>query len=104
MRILTAGLAILLSAATAAAATTRKVPQQYETIQEAVNDAAEGDTILVSKGIYYESVYVNTPNLKIIGKKAVIDGQFGEATAQSVRARTLVDEVMRQLRPETATP
>jgi hypothetical protein len=66
----------VLALATAASAETLKVPAQYETIQEAVNAAAEGDTIVVARGVYYESVTVGTPNLTIIGKKAVIDSSL----------------------------
>ncbi|MBU1261526.1 hypothetical protein KKG61_09670 [bacterium] len=35
------------------------VPDDYATIQEAVNAANDGDTIYVSAGIYNEAVYVN---------------------------------------------
>ena len=75
----------MLALAASAAAATLKVPQQYETIQEAVNAAEPGDTIVVSKGVYYESVTVGTSGLKIIGKKAVIDGTF-EGAALSTEA------------------
>ena len=82
MRSLLAALGVLAMAASASAATL-KVPQQYETIQEAVNAAEPGDTIVVSKGVYYETVFVETPGLKILGKKAVIDGTYdgGDALA-----------------------
>jgi len=46
-----------------------KVPQDYPTIQEAVDAANPSDTILVSAGTYNEYVYVNK-GLNIIGESA----------------------------------
>ncbi len=85
MRALLTALGVAALAASASAATL-KVPQQYETIQEAVDAASSGDTIVVSKGVYYESVYVYTPGLKIVGKKAVMDGTFEGPPALSTQA------------------
>ncbi|MBE6003039.1 MAG: pectin methylesterase [Lachnospiraceae bacterium] len=39
----------------------------YNTIQEAVDHAAEGDTIYIKEGIYHERVTVTTPSLTILG-------------------------------------
>ena len=53
------------------------VPDDYPTIQEAINNANEGDTIFVSSGTYYEHVVVNKDNLTLIGEdrdNTVIDG------------------------------
>ena len=54
------------------------VPNDYSTIQEAVNNANEGDTIFVSSGIYYEHVMVNKTGLTVVGENmdvAIIDGE-----------------------------
>ncbi len=59
--------------------TTRKVPQVYPTIQNAVDAASPGDLILVDAGVYYEEVVVTTPSLVIRGtdrNKVILDGQF----------------------------
>jgi hypothetical protein len=40
-------------------ATTLLVPQQFSTIQKAVDNAMDGDTILISTGFYRENVVVN---------------------------------------------
>jgi len=53
------------------------VPNDYSTIQEAVNNANEGDTVFVSSGIYYEHVMVNKTGLTVVGENmdvAIIDG------------------------------
>ena len=52
------------------------VPDEFGTIQEAVNNATAGDTIQVGPGIYYEHVVV-TKSLTIIGENpqtTVVDG------------------------------
>jgi parallel beta-helix repeat protein len=55
---------IVLFAGTAAA-TERHVPSQYETIQEAINDCNNGDTVIVEPGYYYE-------NLDFLGKAITV--------------------------------
>ena len=40
----------------------------YTTIQRAINDASEGDTVFVYNRKYYESVIINVNNLKLIGE------------------------------------
>ena len=46
-----------------------KVPEDYPTVQAAVNAAATGDTILIAPGVYYESVIINNKALTILGEK-----------------------------------
>jgi parallel beta-helix repeat protein len=51
-------------------------PENYSKIQNAITDAAEGDTIYVFAGIYHENVVVDKP-LQLIGEDrntTVIDG------------------------------
>ena len=52
-------LALLVPGSGAAAAATIYVPDNYSTIQSAVNAATSGDTIIVRNGIYTENVYVD---------------------------------------------
>ncbi len=57
-------------------ASTIIVPDQFSTIQEAVNGAIEGDTIFVRSGVYFEHVVVNK-SLSLVGEDAsatIIDG------------------------------
>jgi parallel beta-helix repeat protein len=51
-------------------------PADFDTIQEAINAASDGDTILVNAGTYYEHVAVNK-TLSLVGedvKTTIIDG------------------------------
>ncbi len=55
------------------------VNKNYSKIQDAVDDAIEGDLILIDEGIYNESVTVTTSYLTIRGvnrNKVIIDGEF----------------------------
>jgi len=55
------------------------VPDNYQTIQEAVYKSLPGDTIIVRAGrIYYENVIVNQSNLMLKGENSattIVDGQ-----------------------------
>ena len=53
--------------------------EQYATIQDAVNSANTGDLVLISPGVYNESVTVTTSYLTLRGtdrNKVIIDGEF----------------------------
>ena len=53
------------------------VPDDYPTIQEAINNAKQGDTIFVRIGIYNENIIVDK-SINLIGEnknKTIIDGQ-----------------------------
>jgi parallel beta-helix repeat protein len=59
-----------------AAPVTIVVPDDYPTIQEAVNSAGDGDTIFVKAGAYYEHVVVNK-TVSLVGEDVgttIIDG------------------------------
>jgi parallel beta-helix repeat protein len=54
-----------------------KVPENYLTIQEAVNEACPSNTILVASGMYNETVYIYKSGISLIGENrssTVIDG------------------------------
>jgi parallel beta-helix repeat protein len=56
--------------------TTVIVPDDFPTIQEAINNAADGDTVFVKAGTYYEHVVVNK-TVSLVGEDAsttIIDG------------------------------
>ncbi len=56
-----------------------RVPQEYKTIQAAVNAAKAGDLVLVDEGVYKEAVDVTTDDITIRGvdrNKVILDGGF----------------------------
>ena len=58
---------------------TLRVPSDYPTIQQAVDDAKPGSLVLVAPGVYKEAVTVTTPDLVIRGlsrTRTVLDGGF----------------------------
>jgi len=76
-------------------ATIRHVPQEYSTIQAAVNAAQAGDTIEVSAGTYSENVLV-TVSVTIVGENAmttIVDGGAADTVfriqANNVQIRQL---------------
>ncbi|NKE57768.1 plasmid stabilization protein [Lentzea sp. PSKA42] len=65
------------------------VPAQLSTIQAAVDEAAEGATIVVSPGVYKETVQVRTKGLTIRGAQrgsVIIDGEVKRANGIVVTA------------------
>jgi len=64
---------------TTSASRTLRVPEDHDTIQAAVDASKPGDLVLISAGVYNESVTVETEDLTIRGldrNKVVIDGEF----------------------------
>jgi len=58
---------------------TRNVPDDYRTVQSAVDAADPGDLILIQPGVYREAVSVTTPGLVIRGtnrNQVILDGEF----------------------------
>jgi hypothetical protein len=63
------------------------VPQDYPTIQSAVDAAGPGDLILIDRGTYREEVQVTTPGITLRGvdrNEVVIDGEFQRPNGVSV--------------------
>ncbi|MCF8240714.1 MAG: T9SS type A sorting domain-containing protein [Melioribacteraceae bacterium] len=64
---------ILLIYCTTAIAGILKVPEDYSTIQEAINAAINGDTVLVSEGTYFENINFKGKGITV-GSEFVTDG------------------------------
>jgi parallel beta-helix repeat protein len=69
-----------------------EVPNDYGTIQEAINNANPGDIIYVYNGNYSESITINKTDLKIIGesKKSTIVDLSGGKNIRIVAGNTLI--------------
>lgn len=55
------------------------VPAEYATIQQAVDEAHEGDRILIAAGVYPEAVTIEKPRITLRGEDrnaVVVDGEF----------------------------
>ncbi len=66
-------LLLILLFAGAASADTIQVPENYASIQDAVDCAEAGDTVHVSKGTYHERIVIDKPVI-LLGDYAAIDG------------------------------
>lgn len=67
-----------------------KVPEDHASIQAAVDAADPGSTILIGPGVYAESVTVDVPGIRLIGREGlgsvVIDGTGLDANGVHVTA------------------
>src|SRR5579871_6212444 len=76
---------------------TRRVPQDYPTIQNGVDAADPGDLVLIDKGEYNEAVFVTTPSLTLRGvdrNAVILDGKFDLGTGIMVGANGVAVENM----------
>ncbi len=67
-------------------------PGNYSKIQDAINDANDGDTIFVYSGVYYENLYINK-SIKLIGEnknETIIDGNIEGIVINVVSDRVLI--------------
>jgi hypothetical protein len=55
--------------------TTINVPGDYSTIQEGINAAQNGDTVLVNDGLYYENINFRGKNI-VVASRFIIDGDY----------------------------
>jgi plastocyanin len=76
---------------------TLRVPQDFDTIQEAVDATAPGDLVLVDKGIYREQVTIKTPSITLRGvdrDEVIVDAEFERPNAVEVFADGVAIENM----------
>lgn len=82
-----------------------RVPQDYPTIQQAINAASVGDTVSVSAGVYYEHLTIPKP-ITLIGANSnttIIDGNgTGIIVSISVNSVTLSNFTIRNTEDSNA--
>ena len=80
------------------------VPDDYVTIQEAINHASVGDIVFVKHGTYYENAIVNETIL-LIGENrenTIVDARgIGKALELKKNAREKIDKDARALSSST---
>jgi nitrous oxidase accessory protein len=87
---------IIASVSVKATSKTIIVPDNYSTIQEAIDNASEGDTIYIKKGVYVENPVVNK-SVSLVGEDrdaTVIDVTAGlnvESNNVTIRGFTIYD-------------
>ncbi len=68
------------------AQTTRRVPADHPTIQQAINASVNGDTVLVAPGTYFENIIFLGKAITVISEQGpavtIIDGNPDEATVR----------------------
>lgn len=87
----------VLAPVAAPSGTARRVPQEYPTIQNAVDAASPGDLILIDRGVYQEAVFITTPSLTLRGvdrNEVILDGKFELGTGLMVGADGVAIENM----------
>jgi len=65
------------------------IPDDYDTIQEGINNARSGETIFVRTGVYKENLIVNVKGLSIIGENKftnIIDARKTTKDAMNISA------------------
>ena len=88
---------INLPAPPVGAPATLRVPEDYATIQQAVDAVRPGQIILIEPGIYHEAVRVKTPGITIRGKDrngVILEGNFQLPNGIEIEADNVVVENM----------
>ncbi len=105
--LIAASLAVFTLACGSTAAVIRNVPGDYPSIQEAIDDCNDGDTVIVAPGLYYETINFNGKNIVVTstdpndsrivgytilngdGEGSVVTFENGESTAAALTGFTI---------------
>ncbi len=71
------------------------VPDDYENIQEAINNSERGDTIFIKNGIYYENLLIDK-SIKLIGEDkntTIIDGLQKNSVIQILNDNVFINDL-----------
>jgi len=93
--VLLSNLAVLSLHVERAEAGTIIVPDDYPTIQEAINNAGNGDTIYVTNGRYFENIIINK-SLSLVGESkqnAIIDGSSLSTTINVTACNVTISDL-----------
>jgi hypothetical protein len=83
------------------AVSVRRVPEQYETIQAAVDEARPGDLVLIEPGVYHEAVRIDTEGIVLRGvdrNTVVLDGEDRLSNGVTVTADGVAVENLTAMR------
>jgi beta propeller repeat protein/parallel beta-helix repeat protein len=64
-KVLLSSLVLLVFLGSASVAATRRVPNEYSSIQQAIDDCNDGDTVIVGPGVYYETINFGGRNIVV---------------------------------------
>ncbi|MDP8202907.1 MAG: T9SS type A sorting domain-containing protein [Candidatus Tenebribacter mawsonii] len=77
-------------------ATIINIPEDFDSIQDGLNFASEGDTILVAEGIYFENIiWPDIGDIKVIGvsrESTIIDGNYVNRVIDFDNDYNIIDE------------